>query len=124
MIDFLIQTDTNAFLWLNSQHNLFWDVVMKMASGKIIWGALYLALLYALWRAYGWRVALATLLAAALCVLIADQVTASLMRPYFARLRPAHLENPISPLVHIVGYLSQKHQSGLIAFPLSVVQSA
>ena len=115
MIDYLIQTDTNVFLWLNSQHNLFWDVVMKMASGKIIWGGLYLALVYALWRAYGWRVALVTLLSAALCVLLADQLTATLMRPYFARLRPANLENPISPLVHIVdGY-----RAGRYGFPSS-----
>lgn len=115
MIDFLIQTDTNAFLWLNSQHNLFWDVVMKMSSGKIIWGGFYLALVFALWRAYGWRVALITLLGASLCVLVADQVTASLMRPYFARLRPANLENPISQWVHIVdGY-----RAGRYGFPSS-----
>lgn len=115
MIDYLIQTDTDVFLWLNSMHNLFWDIVMKMASGKIIWGALYLALVYALWRAYGWRVAIVTLISAALCVLVADQITASLMRPYFARLRPANLENPISPLVHIVdGY-----RAGRYGFPSS-----
>ena len=47
MIDYLIQLDTSVFLWLNSQHNLFWDVVMKMASGKIIWVGMYLALVFA-----------------------------------------------------------------------------
>ncbi len=115
MIDYLIQVDTNVFLWLNSQHNLFWDVVMKMASGKVIWGVFYLALIYALWKAFGWRVALAGIIGASVCVLFADQITASLMRPYFARLRPANLENPISPLVHIVdGY-----RAGRYGFPSS-----
>ena len=115
MIDYLIQLDTNVFLWLNSQHNLFWDVVMKMASGKIIWAGFYLALAFALWRAYGWRAALAGVLASALCVLVADQFTASLLRPYFARLRPANIQNPISPLVHIVdGY-----RAGRYGFPSS-----
>lgn len=115
MIDNLIDLDTSVFLWVNSSHALFWDIVMKMASGKIIWVGLYAALIYALWRAYGWRVMLVAVLAAGLAVTLADQVTASLLRPYFERLRPANPENPISDLVHIVdGY-----RAGRYGFPSS-----
>lgn len=115
MIDYLIELDTGAFLWLNSSHASFWDVFMKMASGKIIWIGLYMALIYAIWRAYGWRTMLVMVLAAGLTVAIADQISASLLRPIFERLRPAHPENPISPMVHIVdGY-----RAGRYGFPSS-----
>lgn len=115
MIDYLIEIDTNAFLWLNSHHNLFWDVVMKMASGKIIWGGMYLAVIYAIWKTYGWRATLVMVLAAGAAVALADQISASLLRPIFERLRPANPNNPISSLVHIVdGY-----RAGRYGFPSS-----
>lgn len=115
MIDYLIDLDTNVFLWLNSSHNPFWDVVMKMASGKIIWVGMYLALIYAIWRAYGWRTTLVMVLASGAAVALADQISASLLRPIFERMRPANPDNPISPLVHIVdGY-----RAGRYGFPSS-----
>ncbi|MDE6794825.1 MAG: phosphatase PAP2 family protein, partial [Muribaculaceae bacterium] len=115
MIDYLIDLDTNVFLWFNSSHSPFWDVVMKMASGKIIWVGLYLALIYAIWRAYGWRTTLVMVLAAGAAVALADQISASLLRPIFERMRPANPDNPISPLVHIVdGY-----RAGRYGFPSS-----
>lgn len=115
MIDQLIEIDTNVFLWLNSSHTSFWDIFMKMASGKIIWAFMYLALIFAIWRAWGWRTTVVMVVASALVVLFADQVSSSLLRPLFERLRPAHPENPISPMVHIVdGY-----RAGRYGFPSS-----
>lgn len=115
MIDYLIDLDTRLLLWFNSSHAMFWDVVMMMATGKIIWGGLYVALLYALWRAFGWRTALVMFLAAVLAVTLADQLTATFLRPYFGRLRPAHPENPISSLVHVVN----DYRAGRYGFPSS-----
>ena len=113
MSEYFINLDTDIFLWLNSSHAPFWDIFMKMASGKIIWIPMYLALVYALWRAYGWKTALITVIGAALAVTLADQATASLLRPIFSRPRPANPESPISELVHIVdGY-----RGGRYGFP-------
>lgn len=115
MIDYLIEIDTDVFFWLNSSHAPFWDVFMKMATGKLIWVGMYAALVYAIWRAYGWRTMLVMIIASAIVVTLADQITAHLMRPYFGRLRPAHPDNPISPMVHIVdGY-----RAGRLSFPSS-----
>lgn len=88
---------------------------MMMASGKLIWGGLYLAILLAIWRAYGWKTMLVMLVMASIAVACADQITASLMRPYFGRLRPANIENPISEFVHIVN----DYRSGRFGFPSS-----
>ena len=113
MSDFIIQLDTNIFLWLNSFHHIFWDIFMKMATGKLIWIGMYAAILFAIWRAYGWRTLVIMAVASALTVTLADQLTASLLRPMFERLRPANLDNPISAMVHVVdGY-----RGGRYGFP-------
>ncbi len=113
MIDYLISIDTDIFLWLNSHHNSYWDVVMKLATGKWIWVPMYAALLIAFCRAYGWKSALLAVVLTALAVTAADQITASVIRPIVERLRPSNLNNPISDMVHIVnGY-----RSGGYSFP-------
>lgn len=113
MIDSLIDIDTSIFLWLNSQHHPFWDVFMMMASGKLIWVLMYASLLFALWQTYGWRTFVAVVGATLLAVTFADQVTASVLRPVFERLRPANLENPISDFVHVVN----DYRGGRYGFP-------
>lgn len=113
MEEFLINLDTNIFLTLNSWNNPFWDVAMKMASGKLIWVFFYASLVWALWRTFGWRIAAVLVVAAVIAVTAADQISASILRPIFERLRPANLENPISSMVHIVnGY-----RGGRYGFP-------
>lgn len=102
MGEILVKLDTDIFLWLNSHNSLFWDVAMKMATGKLIWIGMYAALLYAMIKAYGWRTSLVMTLMIALAITMADQLTASVLRPIFERLRPSHVDNPISYMVHIV----------------------
>lgn len=114
-MDYIIGLDTDLFLWLNSSHAPFWDFFMKVLTGKLIWIGLYLSILYALWRAYGLKVMVTVLLGCMLAVLLADQFTASMLRPWVGRLRPAHPESPISDIVHIVdGY-----RGGTYSFPSS-----
>lgn len=113
MSEYLINIDTEIFLWLNSHHAPFWDLFMKMATGKIIWVGLYASLLYAIWRTYGWRAMLAMGIMAGLAVTASDQITASLLRPIFERLRPANLDNPISAMVHVV----DNYRGGAYGFP-------
>lgn len=113
MIEYLINLDTQIFLFLNSQYNLFWDVAMKMASGKLVWVFLYATLIWAVWRTYGWRIATFLVILSVIGVTAADQISASILRPIFERPRPANLESPISSMVHIVnGY-----RGGRFGFP-------
>lgn len=109
----LVQMDTDLFLTLNSLHTAYLDPFMKLYSGKLIWAPLYASLVYVMWRNLSRRQLLCGLVAVALVILFADQVSATLIRPYVARLRPANLDNPIAPLVHIVdGY-----RGGRYSFP-------
>lgn len=113
MLEYLIQTDTSIFLWLNSFHNDFLDCFMKLSSSKLIWVCLYVSILAALWRSYGPRTVLIVVIASGVAVLIADQLTSSVLRPMFNRMRPSNLDNPISMIVHIV----DEYRGGPYGFP-------
>lgn len=117
LLSTLLQTlngwDTSIFLAINGLHNDYWDNFMEMFSGRYIWLPLYLSILYVMFRSFSWRVNVTCLLVIALLITINDQVSGSLLRASVGRLRPTNLDNPISPLVHIVdGY-----RGGRYGFP-------
>lgn len=114
-MDYLINIDSDLFLWLNGAHNAFFDTFMMLFTGRFIWVPMYLALTYVLFRNMTPKQALMCLVAIALVIVIADQMSSSLIRHSVGRLRPANLENPISNMVHIVdGY-----RGGRYGFPSS-----
>jgi len=101
MIEYLVKFDTDLFLFLNGLHSPFWDGIMLFASGKLTWLPLYLLLVYFIARRYKWGT-LWWLLAVAIVVLLADQLSVHLFKNVFQRLRPCH--NPdLSGLIHLVG---------------------
>lgn len=113
MLDFLIELDTNIFLFLNDLHLPFFDYFMKAFTGKLIWAPMYAVILFILYRRYGWKVATVFVLGTVLSVGLADHICASHIRPFVERLRPSNLLNPISSEVHIVdGY-----RGGSYGFP-------
>ncbi len=113
ILNALIDVDTTVFLFFNGMHAMFWDYFMPMYSGRFIWVPMYAAVLFLLYRSFGWRTATIYLLAIALTITIADQACASWIRPYVARLRPSNLDNPLSLLTQIVdGY-----RGGSYGFP-------
>ncbi len=113
MIDWLNTIDTQVFLALNGLHAPYFDVFMKLFTGKWIWVPMYAAVLFAVVRNYRWRQTLAVLVCVALAITITDQVCATLIRPEVCRLRPSNPENPLSEMVHIVG----GYRGGSYGFP-------
>lgn len=107
MLEYLLELDRELFLYLNGFHTARLDPVMELISGKYLWIPLYLYLIYLVFKDYsndGWLV----LIGIVLTITLADQVTTSVMKPYFARLRPSH-DPSLENLVHIVnGYKGSK----------------
>ena len=97
----ILELDRELFLELNSSfHNPWLDQLMMFLSTTTAWIPLYLFLLYLLIKNYGkhtWLI----LLAVALTILLADQITSSIMKPFFERLRPSH-EPSLAERVYIV----------------------
>lgn len=113
ILEILNEIDGQILLAVNSCHAPFWDEFMYGFSGRVIWVGLYVAIFAALvWR-FGWQRALAYGVGAGLVVLFADQICASVIRPFCERLRPSNLDNPLSQYVHIVN----GKRGGAFGFP-------
>ena len=113
IIQSLADTDQSLFLYLNSFHNTFWDYFMTAFTGKFIWVPMYATILYVLLKNYDWKTVLLCVIAIALVITFADQVCATLIRPWVQRPRPANEASPIVDLVYIVN----GRRGGRFGFP-------
>jgi undecaprenyl-diphosphatase len=100
LFEFLDHIDKDLLLYLQSQHTLFLDTIMAGITNKYNWWPLYLLLLVALYRQFGWH-AIYSLVAVVVLIILSDQITSSLMKPLFGRFRPCH-DPEIGHLVRIV----------------------
>lgn len=113
ILQYLVEKDTDFFLRINSCHTPFWDVFMPLYSAKFVWVFFYASLLYVIMRNYSLKTTLLWLVAVIMVIFACDQISASVIRPFVARLRPSNLENPLSEVVHVVnGY-----RGGSYSFP-------
>ena len=120
LIQTLDQWDTSLFLCLNGMHNRFWDYFMTMYSDKFVWIPFYVAFLIVMIRNFRPKVVLSYLLVVAAIILVCDQVSSSLLKPMVERMRPSNLDNPISPMVHVVF----PYRGGRYGFPSSHAANA
>ncbi len=108
MLETLIELDKELLLFLNSFHTPWLDPVMIWITKTFFWLPLYLFLLFLVIQNFkkdSWIVLIGIVIA----ILLADQITASLMKPFFERLRPSRDPN-LQGLVHLVnGYKGGKY---------------
>ena len=103
MIDQLIEYDKELLRLLNGLHTPWLDPVMLILTETLAWIPLYVFMLYLIIKEYK-KESWIALLGIAITILLADQITASIMKPYFARLRPSQ-EPALEGLIHLVkGY--------------------
>lgn len=103
MIEELIEIDKKILIFLNGFHTPMLDPVMLLITKTFFWIPLYLFLIFLLFKNYRketWFI----LIGAAITILLCDQITSTLMKPFFARLRPSQ-DPTMQPLLHFVdGY--------------------
>lgn len=108
-----IDYDNQMLLAVNGMHSPYWDTFMWLFSDKLVWGLMYVTLVYVIFRNHSLKAFLWCAAAIAVMILFTDAFTASVLKSSFARLRPANTDNPISAMVHIVnGY-----RGGRYGFP-------
>ncbi len=100
MFEFVDHTDKDLLLFLHNQSSPFMDTVMAGITEKYNWLPLYLLLLVALFRQFGWQ-AIYSIVAVVILVTLSDQITSSLIKPLIGRFRPCH-DPEIGHLVRIV----------------------
>lgn len=101
LINSIKKLDTQIFLFLNGKHTETVDVVMGWASGKYFWIPLYAFFLYLVFKYVGKRTWLVAL-AAALVILLSDQISVHAFKYMFLRYRPCH-NLQLQALVHVNG---------------------
>jgi len=114
----LIDWDHRLLVWFNSFHADWLDPVMYYTSQTLFWLPLYLFLVYLMVKDFkkDWWI---PLIGIALTILLADQITASLMKPYFARLRPSQ-EPALVGIIHLVrDHNGEIYTGGLYGFASS-----
>ena len=113
IIDLLNNLDAQIYLFFNGMHTPLLDRFMMLFTGRFIWVPMYAALAILLFKTFGARLAGVYLIFIALAITLTDQTCATVLRPFFARLRPSNPENPLSAMALLVdGY-----RGGTYGFP-------
>ena len=113
MIEQLIEFDKDLFVFLNGLHAPWLDPAMELFTETITWIPLYALLFFHIVKTYR-RESLAILLSIGVLILMTDQITSSLMKPFFERLRPSH-ETSLDGIVHVVN----NYRGGMYGFASS-----
>lgn len=90
LVEKILPYERDVFLWLNEHHTAYWDVFMWIYSGKIAWIPLIIISFIIFIYKIAWKEALLIILCAVLVGFLCDFVSASVIKPYFERLRPTY----------------------------------
>ncbi len=114
----LIDWDKKLLLFLNGFHADFLDPVMYLISQELFWLPLFLYLLYVIQKKYQ-KATWIILLGVVITLVFGDQITSTLMKPYFARLRPSH-DPTLQGQLHLVkDFSGSVYYGGLYGFASS-----
>lgn len=114
----IMDLDRRLLVWLNSFHADWLDPIMYYTSQTLFWLPLYLFLVWFIVKDFKkeWWIPMIGIL---VTILLADQITASVMKPYFARLRPSQ-EPSLQGIIHLVkDYNGEIYTGGLYGFASS-----
>ncbi len=116
----ILETDKEVFLFLNGLHNGFWDTIMLMITRKETWIPFYAVILFYLIKNYRIK-AVPVMIMLALAILLSDQLSVFL-KEITHRFRPVH-DPEIGALVHNVlrkgslyGFVSSHAANGFAIF--------
>lgn len=76
--------------FINGSHTPFWDSFNLFVTDKYNWIPLYLALFIVFIWKLGWRNGLLVVLGAVVCYVLTENISAKILKPWFARPRPCH----------------------------------
>lgn len=90
MLEHLNEIDIQLFLILNGSDSAYWDAVMWLVTKTVTWIPLLVIVVYVILKNTGWRQALLIIFSMAIAVLLADQISSSVIKPLVMRWRPTH----------------------------------
>ena len=109
-MEYLNSLDTQLFLFLNGQHNTFFDPIMYWLSDRLFWLPMYLLIVFLILRHYKMQ-GVVILLFVGVVIALCDQTASHLIKNLVLRLRPSH-EPTLEGLIH----LSKAGPGGMYGF--------
>ena len=91
-MEYLKALDNKLLLIINGYHTTWLDDVMYLASERWVWIPLYILVIALIAQQYKMQ-SIYILLTLGLVMILSDQISASVIKPFVARLRPSH--NPL-----------------------------
>lgn len=108
MLDTLNQYDHDLMLWLNYDGGAFLDNFWFAVTSIPSWIPLYVVILAVLFheseRNHSWKQAVSIVIFTVLIILVADQLTSGLIKPWVQRPRPSHQEGIMEYLHYVRDY--------------------
>jgi undecaprenyl-diphosphatase len=90
MLEQELQLEKDLFFFMNGSDSVFWDHFFYLYSYKWTWVPFYLCFFILFISKKNWKEWLCLLLATGLLVLLCDQISSGLCKPFFHRFRPTH----------------------------------
>lgn len=105
LINAVDQADKEITLWMNFDGGTFADAIWWTFSSRLIWIIPAVGFLYYLYyRHCRLSTAIIIMTGLILTVVACDQISASVFKPFFMRLRPSHVETLSQSLHTVYGY--------------------
>lgn len=91
MIDSILQLDSEILIYLNNLGSKQWDGIWFAITNQLHWSPLFALILFLIFKKFGWKNGLVTLLFLVILVAFSDQFT-NLIKNSVERLRPCNTE--------------------------------
>jgi undecaprenyl-diphosphatase len=99
-MDTILELDKDLLIWINSFHADWLDPIMLIITKTAFWTPLYLLFIFLIFKKLD-KDAWFAMAGAGLTILLADGITAQIMKPFFERLRPSQ-DPSVQNLLHLV----------------------
>ena len=102
LLEQILEFDENLLLCLNSYHSPLWDNFFWIVTSTSVWIPLYLTLAYIFIKNHNIR-GVWFIIFIAILIVLCDQISSSVFKVYFERLRPSR-EPLLRDIVHIINH--------------------
>lgn len=110
MFEQVLACDKSLFLLINSANTPFFDHFFWLFTQKLTWIPLYIVLLYIFYKTNK-KESVWMIIGLVLSIVLADQISSSILKPLVARYRPSH-DVSLSDSIHILN----NYKGGLYGF--------
>jgi undecaprenyl-diphosphatase len=103
MLEFLLKIDHYLLIKINGMHMPWLDTIMMALTNGLWWLPLFLVVIGFMIYKAGWKT-VSIFLFLAFVIFLADRISAGLIKPWIARLRPSHAPGLEDMLHYVNGY--------------------